>query len=315
MVGSRFGAIARVLASTQHQRGTKATRRTLLHGWLASLAAGSGALAADEASARRRHGKRKERRQRRRDNRDGRPRGGSGCDVCEDAGQCAFTSIQAAIAAVNPANPAIRICKGTYKERIAIDRNVALFGVPDASGRPTIDAKGAGTAVTVSTGVTMALIANFTITGGVAESGGGIVNRGGLRLQSCEVSGNAATQTFGHGGGILNTQQGTLVMADTIVQKNTAKGDGGLGGGLFNDQGQLTLSECLVTDNDAKGFGGGICNSGGRLLLQATRVTRNDASNGGGLFNQSAGQVTLGEGSRIFDNDPNNCVNTRACAE
>lgn len=290
-------------------------RRRMLRGLFVAVVAGATSAIPGEARAPRRHGKRKDRRQRRRDNGGGRPPAGSICDVCDDAGQCAFTSIQAAIAAVNPANPSIRVCKGTYKERIVIDRNVALVGVPDASGRPTIDAQGAGTAVTVDTGVTMASIANFTISGGEADSGGGIVNRGGLRVQSCEISGNDATQTFARGGGILNTQQGTLVLADTIVQKNAAKGDGGLGGGVFNDRGQVTLSGCLVTDNDAKGFGGGILNSGGRLILQATRVTKNDASNGGGLFNQSAGQVTLAEGSRVFDNDPNNCVNTNACRE
>jgi hypothetical protein len=287
------------------------SRRNVVRGISAAVVAGTAVGREDAAEARRRHGKRKDR-QRRRHNR-GTAGGGLACDVCDNASQCAFTSVQAAISAATPARPTIIVCKGTYKERIVIDRNVALVGQPDASGRPTIDAKGAGTAVTVNTGVTMALIANFTITGGEAEGGGGIVNRGGLRLQSCEVSGNDATATFGRGGGILNTQQGTLVLADTIVKKNSSKGDGGLGGGIFNDQGQVTVSGSLVTDNDAKGFGGGICNSGGRLILQATRVTKNDASNGGGLFNQLAGQVTLAEGSRVFDNDPNNCVNTNAC--
>ena len=306
----RFDAVARFLDAIQ-------TRRGAVRGALAGVVASAflAGLLPHEASTRRRPGKRKERRQRRRATRKDRRSAGARCDVCEDSGACRFTSIQAAIAAASPATPTINVCMGTYKERIVIDRNVALIGIPDATGRPTIDAKGAGTAVTVNTGVTMAAIANFTISGGEAESGGGIVNRGGLRLQSCEVSGNDATQTFGRGGGILNTQQGTLVLADTIVQKNAAKGDGGLGGGLFNDQGQVTLSECLVTDNDAKGFGGGITNSGGRLTLQATRVTRNDASNGGGLFNQLAGQVILAEGSRVFGNDPNNCVNTNACRE
>ena len=295
-------------------RAAPGTRRTLVQTILASVGAGIAAVFPSGASARRRPGKRKERRQRRRANR-GRPIGGGACDVCEDAGTCRFTSIQAAIAAVSPANPSVTVCNGTYKERIVIDRNVALIGIPDARGRPTIDANGAGTAVTVNTGVAIASIVNFVITGGEAESGGGVVNRGGLSLRGCDVSGNDATQTFGRGGGILNTQQGTLVVASTTVQKNAAKGDGGLGGGIFNDQGQVTLSECLITDNEAKGFGGGITNSGGRLIMQATRVTRNEASNGGGLFNQSAGLVVLAEGSRVFTNDPNNCVNTRACSE
>jgi hypothetical protein len=307
-------SIARALNVFRTMLHIPATRRSLLRGVAAAAAVGSSLLAGGPSGAwRRRHGKRKARRQRRQGGSGGSSPGGSDCDVCDDASRCRFTSIQAAIAAATPANPAIKVCKGTYKERIVIDRNVSLFGIPDVTGRPTIDATGAGTAVTVNTGVAAAMIANFTITGGEAESGGGVVNRGGLRLQSCEVSGNDATQTFGRGGGILNTQQGTLVVADTIVRKNSAKGDGGLGGGLFNDQGQVTLSECGITDNDAKGFGGGICNSGGRLVLQATRVSKNDASNGGGLFNQLAGQVTLAEGSRVFDNDPNNCVNTNAC--
>jgi hypothetical protein len=287
-------------------------RRTLVSAALAALVAGGGVAAIDEVAGRTRPGKRKERRQRRR-NKGSRPPGAA-CDVCDDAGSCRYTSIQAAINAVSPTNPTIRVCKGTYKETVVIDRTVSLLGVPDAGGRPTIDGKGNGTTLTVTAGVT-AVLFNFTITGGDSPAGGGVVNRGTLRLQGCEVTGNEASgQTFGNGGGILNTQQGVLFLADTVLTKNSAKADGSQGGAIFNDHGQVVLSGCLVSDNDAKLFGGGIGNAGGKLVLQATRVTKNDASNGGGIFNQSAGQVTLAEGSRVFDNDPNNCVGSNACS-
>ena len=303
---ARLEAVSRFLAAL-------GTRRGLVRGLLVVVAAGTAGLPAEEAATRRWPGKRKARRQRRRRNRRGRVRGAN-CDVCQDERSCAFSSIQAAIRAATTANPTVRVCNGTYQETVVIDRTVTLLGVPNAGGRPTIDAKGNGTTLTVNEGVT-AVLFNLTLTGGHAPSGGGVVNRGNLRLQGCEVSGNdAAGQTFGNGGGVLNTQQGILFAADTIVRKNNAKADGSMGGGLFNDHGQVTLSDCLVSDNEAKLFGGGIANSGGKLVLQATRVTQNEASNGGGLFNQSAGQVTLAEGSRVFANKPDNCQGTNACA-
>jgi len=68
------------------------------------------------------------------------------------------------------------------------------------------------------------------------------------------------------------------------------------GGGIFNDQGTLSLSECVVVDNssiDVSG-GGGILSDGGTVELNACLVSNNSSgsADGGGLRNNN-GFVTI----------------------
>ncbi len=85
------------------------------------------------------------------------------------------------------------------------------------------------------------------------------------------------------------------------------------GGGIFNDEGIVTLDDSNVVGNDAE-QGGGVFNVGGTLTLAAGTVFRNRAGDtGGGIFNTQAGAVTLDAASAVRRNDPNNCVGTLAC--
>ena len=277
-------AIARFLAAIR-------SRRALLGGGLAALALALAAGDDSETTAhqrnRRQHRKRHDRRRRRHhDGGDG-VRGDADCDVCESG--CQFTSIQAAIdAAQDQGFMQFTVCPGKYKERISIGPSVvSSLTILASSSLPedtTIDADGDGSAITVLRGA-FATIENFTITGGEADFGGGIVNRGFLTVRNCVVTDN-----------------------------DTGLAAGG-GGGIYNDEGHLTLSLTTVSDNKASGGqGGGILNAGGTLALQEnTQITKNSASQGGGIFNETGGTVTVDDTSGVTDNTPNNCVGTNAC--
>lgn len=92
------------------------------------------------------------------------------------------------------------------------------------------------------------------------------------------------------GGGIRNTNGGTLTLTNSTVTSNTA---GTAGGGIYNS-GDLTLDESIFTDNTANsGGGGGIRNHGGDLTITSSTISSNTASEGGGIGNTGGGTATL----------------------
>ena len=85
----------------------------------------------------------------------------------------------------------------------------------------------------------------------------------------------------------------------TISGLIIAGGDAGLfgsdGGGIFNRQARLTLTEVVIRDNRVLSLGGGIANDEGDLILTNVEIKNNFSwSNGGGIFNKG-GKVTLTE--------------------
>ena len=77
------------------------------------------------------------------------------------------------------------------------------------------------------------------------------------------------------------------------------------GGGILNEAGILTVTDCTIRDNESGGNGGGIYSTG-TLLLQNSTVTANraDSSGGGiGIRLQSSALIT---GSVISENSASN---------
>jgi hypothetical protein len=117
-----------------------------------------------------------------------------------------------------------------------------------------------------------------------------------VNLQRLRITGGAAASFFG--GGIFN-DRGTLTVTDCTVTGNTSAGNGG---GIDNSFGTLTLTGCTVTKNAAAFRGGGIGNSG-TLTLNGSIVSGNTATDfAGGIFAYS-GTVTLDAASRVTGND------------
>ena len=69
----------------------------------------------------------------------------------------------------------------------------------------------------------------------------------------------------------------------TITNGNTEVTD--IGGGIYNDQGTLTVTDSTVSDNAADVVGG-ILSFGGTLTVTDSTVSDNSALSGGGIYNQ-----------------------------
>lgn len=127
------------------------------------------------------------------------------------------------------------------------------------------------------------VLADLTLTGGNAESGGAVVNRGSLTLDSVDVCDSTAT---GNGGGIENFA--SLVLRDSTV--SGCRSASGNGGGIANS-GTLTVDGGGVCGNEASVKGGGIWNSAfGDATLEAVDVSANVALThyGGGVCNEGS---------------------------
>jgi len=89
----------------------------------------------------------------------------------------------------------------------------------------------------------------------------------------------------GHGGGIFNCPDSTLILENCIISQNLTgeygygywygEGCGGSGGGIYNE-GELTVISCTIKENTCGD--GGFEGSGGW---------------GGGVYNSSTGSVDL----------------------
>ena len=109
--------------------------------------------------------------------------------------------------------------------------------------------------------------------------GGAILNEGNLRLNQVAVSNNRGVE----GGGIANLN-GVLTMTDCLLSGNEALNSGG---GILNNNGQVTLINSSVSGNSATGSaanasgGGGIDSFGGAatMLLDCVTLTNNSAAN------------------------------------
>jgi CSLREA domain-containing protein len=136
-------------------------------------------------------------------------------------------------------------------------------------------------------------LANLTLTGGAAGSGGGInVDASELSLVNVTVSGNSAGST---GGGIY-VDGGQLFLTRSTVSGNSASVHGG---GIYND-GQVSLANSSVRNNSAGSSGGGIYNISSDLTVQSSTIQANEAlgtddgfEGGGGVFNVGTGTVNI----------------------
>jgi hypothetical protein len=187
---------------------------------------------------------------------------------------------------------------GTYAlslGELAIDDATGKLTIMSDGGPATIDAQGASGVFEVFAGSEV-VFQGLTITGGSADSGGGLYNGGKATLTASTLSGNSAPR----GGGIFNTGAATLTVTGSTLCDNKA----GTGGGLFNDGGQATLTDSTVSGNSITGFGpgGGILNFGAATLtVTGSTLSHNSATlgAGGGIWNDATATFTA---STLSDN-------------
>ena len=121
-----------------------------------------------------------------------------------------------------------------------------------------------------------------------ANGGGIIIGSGELLLNNVKVQNN---ETDRDGGGIW-VDDGTVTVQNSIISNNTARD----GGGLFNESGTVSITNSDIGSNVATRNGGGIFNNGGTLTIDQSVINGNSVSgnNGGGIFN-SGGSVTIND--------------------
>ena len=162
----------------------------------------------------------------------------------------------------------------------------------------TIDAAGRSRAFTVVTDDGEEVELNgLTITGGSAGGGGGISNyHAALTLTNCVVSDNVSTANYAGGGGIYN-YRGVLTVIGSVITRNSALR--GSGGGISDyDDGTIVVENSTISRNSANAYGGGIW-CAGTLIVTNTRFLGNSAtgeySNGGGMVNTYALQTVVSQ--------------------
>ena len=127
----------------------------------------------------------------------------------------------------------------------------------------TVDAQGNSRVLQVS-GSGDAIISGLTITGGSANSGGGINNSGDLVLEEVIVTGNSASpNSLSTGGGGIHTQNGSLIVRDSIVTGNNFSSFTAItgGGGINVRSGTALIEGSTISNNNVSGnsrYGAGI---------------------------------------------------------
>jgi hypothetical protein len=223
--------------------------------------------------------------------------GASAAPVNVCASGSPYTTIPEALAAA-PGGSTVTICPGTYAGGFTISKNVTLLG----AGASQTTISGGGPVLTIASGVA-ATISGVTINGGrnvdptpvsspppPPPTGGGIVNAGALTLIDSNVSGNEAVgdpnadNPGGLGGGIYTT--GTVILQGSSVTGNSAGNDGG---GIYSDNGPVTLEDSSVSQNSTRlsegGAGGGVFIQFATLTVDGSTISGNSTgSSGGGIW-------------------------------
>jgi hypothetical protein len=121
--------------------------------------------------------------------------------------------------------------------------------------RVTIDANGSDRILTLEPD-SDATLARLRLTGGSVEDGNG---------------------------GAVEARNATLTVIDSVIEDNAVSSPY-RGGGIYNEDGSVTLSDCVVRANSA-GYGGGISASGGTTDIVGSSIEANTAasSSGGGI--------------------------------
>ena len=127
--------------------------------------------------------------------------------------------------------------------------------------------------------------------GGVGGSGGGIYNLSNLSLAYSSIMSNTSGrgEPGGSGGGISNT--GWIDLLGGVVNGNKSglggnpDSRGGNGGGIDSGQGNLQLTNAIVTENcvEPGGMGSGLY-VGSTAMLVHTTLARNTGGDGSGIY-------------------------------
>lgn len=111
------------------------------------------------------------------------------------------------------------------------------------------------------------------------DAGGAIFNFGTLNMTGCTISDNEAHD----GGAVMN--YGVATLTGSTLSSNSAVDGGAFNSGRDTWAGNVTLTDCVITDNAAVDYGGGLFLDGSTVVLENCTLANNTARSGGGLAN------------------------------
>lgn len=147
----------------------------------------------------------------------------------------------------------------------------------DCSLREAIEDAASGDEIRFGVTGTITLTATLQISKGLTITGPG--------ASQMKVSGDDAYRVFNFGPGVTATLSG-LTIADGAATE---------GGGIAFSTGTLTITNCVVSGNQATNGGGGVYNLFGTLTITRSTISGNSASAGGGIATFKSGGVTFTE--------------------
>ncbi|HUU63503.1 MAG TPA: right-handed parallel beta-helix repeat-containing protein [Dehalococcoidia bacterium] len=92
----------------------------------------------------------------------------------------------------------------------------------------------------------------------------------------------------GYGGGLYNNN-GKVTITNCTVSENDADDSGG----IFNLSGNMTITNCTISGNNALNWGGGIFNASGNMTITNCTISGNSAATWGGGILNSSGNMTI----------------------
>ncbi|MAE71289.1 MAG: hypothetical protein CME06_12585 [Gemmatimonadetes bacterium] len=223
-----------------------------------------------------------------------------------------FALIQDAITAAQDGDTVL-VNPGTYHEH-EIDylrKAIVVTGVdpddPEIVATTVVDGDSAGSVFVFSLSVdTTSVLAGLTVTGGIAEYGGGIRCEGAFGaplIDRCVVRGNAIPHHLDlrGGGGIYCGGQRLAIIRGCVISDNYAARTGG---GIEIAEGARARIEDTRIERNSAGRGGGIHIEGAESSLEIYRCTivENEAFDGGGIN----GSVTRADSCEIQRNTAHN---------
>lgn len=217
----------------------------------------------------------------------------------------AYKTIQEALAHAGK-NDYIWVAKGTYHPDkntsfMANYDNIGIYGgfegwesdlsERDFAKNPTI-LKGNGNSVIINSNTEFIVWDGFTIEGGEASSGGGILNsKSSIVIANCIIRNNKADI----GGGIYSSHA-TPVLYNVVISGNTANE----GGAMYNDLTNPEITNVTISGNKAKA-GGGLYNVSSNPDMNNSILWGNKADKDPNIYNDSSTPVfyySLIEGSK-----------------
>jgi chitodextrinase len=212
---------------------------------------------------------------------------------------CTAAALISAITAANTTNGTVTLTSGCTYTLTAINNTTDNGGVglPDITGKVTIQGSGATIARSTASGTPVFRIFDVsaagsltlnsvTISNGLAsngqQGGGGIFNHGTLTITGSTFTNNSAPSSTGTSGGGINNS-GTLSLSTSTLTGNSAQE----GGGVFNQK-TATISNDTFSGNNATIFGGGaLLNAAGTMTVTGDTFTGNTGPGGGAIDNDT----------------------------